>query len=49
MTSLYNLEKILKEHGSKYKLAKATGISTGNISDWFNPEKNALPTTKSVN
>lgn len=48
MANLHNLEELLKEHGSKYKLSKATGISTGNISDWFNPNKKALPTTKAL-
>ena len=48
MASLHNLERLLDEYGSKYKLAKATGISTGNISDWFNPRKEALPTTRAL-
>ena len=48
MASLYNLEKLLEEHGSKYKLSRATGISTGNISDWFNSSKRALPTTSAL-
>lgn len=43
-----NLQEILKPHGTKAKLSKATGISTGNISDWFNPGKNAQPSAEAL-
>lgn len=38
-----NLQKLLSEPGRKTKLSKVTGISTGNIRDWFNPNKSAQP------
>lgn len=43
-----NLQKLLSEPGKKTKLSKATGISTGNISDWFNPDKPAQPSADAL-
>lgn len=43
-----NLQELLKESKSKSKLSKATGISTGNISDWFNPDKKAQPSADAL-
>lgn len=43
-----NLQKLLNEPGKKIKLSKATGISTGNISDWFNPNKPAQPSADAL-
>lgn len=43
-----NLQKLLNEPGRKTKLSKATGISTGNISDWFNPNKPAQPSADAL-
>lgn len=38
-----NLQELLSKPGEKTKLSNAAGISTGNISDWFNPDKSAQP------
>ncbi len=43
-----NLQKLLSDPGKKTKLSKATGISTGNISDWFNPNKPAQPSADAL-
>lgn len=43
-----NLQKLLSDPGKKTKLSKATGISTGNISDWFNPDKPAQPSADAL-
>lgn len=43
-----NLQELLSEPKRKAKLSKATGISTGNISDWFNPDKNAQPSADAL-
>lgn len=43
-----NLQRLLDKPGEKVKLSKATGISTGNISDWFNPDKNAQPSADAL-
>lgn len=43
MINWSNLQKILSIRGNKIKLSEKTGISTGNISDWFNPDKPAQP------
>lgn len=50
MPNLNNLEKLLEEdgRGSKAKLAKAINVSTGNISDWFNSNKTALPSASAL-
>lgn len=36
-----NFENKLQKRGSRAELPRQTGISTGNISDRFNPDKNA--------
>lgn len=38
-----NFENKLQERGRRAELSEKTGISTGNISDWFNPDKPAQP------
>ena len=43
MPDLYNLRTLLNKRGEQEKLSKSIGVSSGNISDWFNPNKNALP------
>lgn len=43
-----NLQKLLKDRGEKAKLSEKTGISTGNISDWLNPDKNAQPSADAL-
>lgn len=50
MVSLDNLKILLNEQGrgSQEKLSKATGISSGNISDWFNPNKKAFPNAEAL-
>lgn len=43
-----NLKELLNGYREKIKLSKATGISTGNISDWFNPNKPAQPSAEAL-
>ena len=43
-----NLQKLLKDRGEKANLSRATGISTGNITDWFNPNKSAQPSANAL-
>lgn len=43
-----NLQELLDDFGEKTKLSEATGISTGNISDWFNPHKKAQPSADAL-
>ena len=43
-----NLQDLLNDRGMKAKLSEKTGISTGNISDWFNPEKSAQPSADAL-
>ena len=43
-----NLQELLNKPGEKTRLSKATGISTGNISDWFNPDKPAQPSADAL-
>lgn len=38
-----NFEKKLNKRGMRAELSHKTGISTGNIRDWFNPNKKAQP------
>lgn len=38
-----NFENKLHERGRRAELSRQTGISTGNIRDWFNPNKPAQP------
>ncbi len=48
MINWNNLQELLKGSGEKIKLSKKTGISTGNISDWFNPDKKAQPSADAL-
>lgn len=43
-----NLQNLLKEYGVKKKLSESANISTGNISDWFNPHKKAQPSAEAL-
>lgn len=43
-----NLQILLSDFRKKTELSKATGISTGNISDWFNPDKSAQPSANAL-
>ena len=43
-----NLQGLLTGYREKTKLSAKTGISTGNISDWFNPDKNAQPSADAL-
>lgn len=43
-----NLQKLLKDRGEKANLSRATGISTSNITDWFNPNKSAQPSANAL-
>lgn len=43
-----NLQKLLSTRGKKTELSENTGISTGNISDWFNPDKSAQPSAEAL-
>lgn len=43
-----NLQKLLCDRGKKAELSEKTGISTGNISDWFNPNKSAQPSADAL-
>lgn len=43
-----NLQKLLSTRGKKTELSEKTGISTGNISDWFNPDKPAQPSADAL-
>lgn len=45
---LQNLKELLEKRGEKTNLSSATGISTGNISDWFNPKKKAFPSAEAL-
>lgn len=38
-----NFQNKLQKRGEKAELSRMTGISTGNIRDWFNPNKSAQP------
>lgn len=43
-----NFESKLQERGRRAELSRQTGISTGNIRDWFNPDKNAQPSADAL-
>lgn len=43
MPNLDNLKKLLSKRGEQEKLSRSIRVSSGNISDWFNPNKNATP------
>ena len=46
--NLDNLRHLLNSRGDKQKLSEKTGISTGNISDWFNPNRKSTPSAESL-
>ena len=43
-----NFENKLRERGRRAELSRQTGISTGNIRDWFNPDKPAKPSADAL-
>lgn len=43
-----NFENKLQERGRRAELSRKTGISTGNIRDWFNPDKPAQPSADAL-
>ncbi|GFI33433.1 hypothetical protein IMSAGC013_04842 [Lachnospiraceae bacterium] len=43
-----NFENKLQERGRRAELSRQTGISTGNIRDWFNPDKPAQPSANAL-
>lgn len=43
-----NFENKLQKRGSRAELSRQTGISTGNIRDWFNPDKQAQPSADAL-
>lgn len=43
-----NFENKLQERGRRAELSRLTGISTGNIRDWFNPDKPAQPSADAL-
>lgn len=43
-----NFENKLQERGRRAELSRQTGISTGNIRDWFNPNKSAQPSAEAL-
>lgn len=45
---LNHLKKLLSKRGESVKLSKATNISTGNISDWSNPNKKSTPNAEAL-
>lgn len=48
MINWNNFENKLQERGRRTELSRQTGISTGNISDWFNPDKPAQPSADAL-
>lgn len=43
-----NFQSKLQKRGKKAELSRKTGISTGNIRDWFNPDKPAQPSADAL-
>lgn len=43
-----NFQNKLQERGRKAELSRQTSISTGNIRDWFNPDKQAQPSADAL-
>ncbi len=43
-----NFQNKLQKRGSRAELSRKTGISTGNIRDWFNPNKSAQPSADAL-
>lgn len=48
MINWSNFENKLQERGRRAELSRKTGISTGNIRDWFNPDKPAQPSADAL-
>lgn len=48
MINWSNFENKLQERGRRAELSRQTGISTGNIRDWFNPDKSAQPSADAL-
>ena len=48
MIDLSNFENKLQERGRRAELSRQTGISTGNIRNWFNPNKSAQPNAEAL-
>lgn len=48
MINWSNFENKLQKRGSRAELSRQTGISTGNIRDWFNPDKPAQPSADAL-
>ena len=48
MINWSNFENNLQKRGSRAELSRQTGISTGNIRDWFNPDKPAQPSADAL-
>ena len=48
MIDLSNFENKLQERGRRSELSRQTGISTGNIRNWFNPNKSAQPNAEAL-
>ena len=48
MINWSNFENKLQERGRRAELSRQTGISTGNIRDWFNPDKPAQPSANAL-
>ena len=48
MINWSNFENKLQERGRRAELSRLTGISTGNIRDWFNPNKSAQPSADAL-
>lgn len=48
MINWSNFENKLQKRGSRAELSRQTGISTGNIRDWFNPNKPAQPSADAL-
>ena len=43
-----NFQNKLQKRGRRAELSRMTGISTGNIRDWFNPNKSAQPSAEAL-
>lgn len=48
MINWSNFESKLQKRGRRAELSRQTGISTGNIRDWFNPNKSAQPSAEAL-
>lgn len=43
-----HLKELLSKRGEKSTMSKSTNISTGNISDWFNPKRESKPSIEAL-